>query len=110
MSTEEIAARELAATEGPWLVELGAESAGRWKPTRVFTEGGVDPWGEANDDYVLAENVTDEDAEFIAHARTDIPKLLSAIRGIKNYCTAMDMKPAEIRSDRIHDIIDRALR
>ncbi|MDQ0735299.1 hypothetical protein [Arthrobacter agilis] len=79
-----IRARADAATEGPWEVEPGSVSADflDFKPSSVFVGGGVDPFGEANNDYVLSYNVTDEDAEFIAHARTDVPKLVSALEAV----------------------------
>lgn len=71
---QEIEARERAATEGPW-VYMG-------------DSGGI-CWGEirscANFNHITdtpAGDERDNDMEFIAHAREDIPKLIAVVREI----------------------------
>jgi hypothetical protein len=58
----EIAARAASATEGPW----------REHKSRVASSG--QDWG-----YVP---IDDADAEFIAHARTDVPALVGALEAV----------------------------
>ncbi|WP_430754636.1 hypothetical protein [Micrococcus luteus] len=61
----EIEARANAATEGPW-------------------EASMDRVEHAGDsEYAVAYDVArEEDAEFIAHARTDVPALVAALRAV----------------------------
>lgn len=74
MSGEEFAAIEAranAATPGPWAGYEDETSGERY--LGLFYDGGnVQPITEWTGDQ--------EDAEFIAHARTDIPRLLAAVR------------------------------
>ena len=74
-----------AATEGPW--EWEADSCSddglTYTPSRVWTAGGVDYWGEANDDYALAYNIGNEDAEFIATARNEWDALLDEVERLR---------------------------
>jgi len=65
---EEIAKRAEAATPGPWLPSVSSEGG-------QSALGPHHEWDEAQDAMEKAEN----DAIFIAHARTDIPKLLAHI-------------------------------
>ena len=73
---DEIEARANAATEGPW--EEGERC--------VFTLGGAPVVSDDVIHYVhgmAGEGVCHgEDAEFIAHARTDVPALVSALRAV----------------------------
>ncbi|WP_104087061.1 hypothetical protein [Arthrobacter sp. GMC3] len=80
---DEMAARTDAATPGPWRA-LGTGSAGG------------DHWYICDDREAIAsiscqDGINEEqrqpDAEFIAHARDDVPKLVKAIRLIEQYCT-----------------------
>lgn len=63
----EVEQREQAATPGPWLPD-GLDINGDY-----FVRTG----------YTSASDVgfTESDAEFIAHARTDVPRLVEALRG-----------------------------
>lgn len=82
---EAIETRANQATEGPWAVmdvndpgegvnfiDVYAETDGLETVTRM-----PDPAGYSMRDYLQA------DAEFIAHARTDVPFLLSVARGVE---------------------------
>jgi hypothetical protein len=62
---EAIRARERAATRGPWRIPDGDLNG------RIWAIGPI-----AGYDYDALE-VSDEDAEFVGHARTDIPLLLA---------------------------------
>ncbi len=68
-----IEARAEAATKGPWHVDGAPDEA---KYIVQYTSGG----GVHVGTYVTDLVETDEDAEFIAHARTDIPALLAMVR------------------------------
>ncbi|KOU50535.1 hypothetical protein ADK55_18475 [Streptomyces sp. WM4235] len=70
----EIAAREQAASQGPWTVESDHPSLTRW----VVSEGGT---LSANLGYLGNNN--QDDARFIAAARDDIPWLLNVIKQLK---------------------------
>lgn len=70
-----IRARVEAATSGPWILDPERGD----NPVRVWTDGDVDYFGEANSDYTIAYNIVPEDADFIAHARDDIPWLLERL-------------------------------
>ena len=76
-----IEARAAAATEGPWVVET---------PESVYGHDGGPDWADlrwvsdratvADDDPPWLGPVATADAEFIAHARTDVPALVAALR------------------------------
>ena len=69
----QIKARCEAATPGPWVSEMG----------NVYADT---PEGNLRLDYMaVAYDITQEDNDgpFIAHARTDIPRLLAAIEGLQ---------------------------
>jgi hypothetical protein len=68
--------RAEAATPGPW-VNVGSDVAAPRRPTEPFSCYG-------NYREILDEaNGCDDDLEFIAHARTDIPALLAEIERLK---------------------------
>jgi hypothetical protein len=78
-----VEARANAATEGPWVVET---------PESVYGHDGGPDWAElrwvsdeatvADDDPPWIGPVGTADAEFIAHARTDVPALVAALRAV----------------------------
>lgn len=78
LTTQEIEAiRERAekATEGPWYYALNInEQTG---------EPDVLPHVISDTQEVISENMYDENAEFIAHAREDIPKLLAEVERLE---------------------------
>ena len=61
-----------AATEGPWALDL------KWDE-RHGTNYGVDAI-EAHDTWPVVDGGIEEDAEFIAAARTDLPRAIAALR------------------------------
>jgi hypothetical protein len=67
----EIEAREQAATAGPWWTDRLAESDGS---ESVGVDAGDDNW------IVPCQDLDPADAEFMAHARVDVPALLAEIR------------------------------
>ncbi|WP_104087977.1 hypothetical protein [Arthrobacter sp. GMC3] len=94
---DEIAARTDAATEGPWRA-LGTGSAGG------------DHWyicddGEAIASISCQDGINEEqrqpDAEFIAHAREDVPRLVSALRAVEAVLVDWDKfgKQCLVRAD-----------
>ena len=70
---DKIEARANAATEGPW------EKSPRYKSDCGWTVPGVS--AEVTEELVV-EAVRDADAEFIAHARTDVPDMAAALRAV----------------------------
>ena len=71
----EIEARANAATEGPWMTYTVTPHMG----SEVLTAPGE---GEDYGDYVVPEYIDMDDAEFIAHARTDVPDMAAALRAV----------------------------
>ena len=69
---EEIKARVEKASLGPWGAVKGSEYDG------VDTLSGELTWDDHN-----GEVFKPEDADFIAHARTDVPKLLAALEAVE---------------------------
>ena len=81
---DEIEARANAATEGPW--EWEGEAKGEWEigaNSLVPSRRPDDPvlYGYGYDASGI-EVKTPADAEFIAHARTDVPALVAALRAV----------------------------
>lgn len=77
----EIEARMEAATEGPWRFEPEGEShCGEPQCCSEYWDNRI--WGA---DRVLAEShmLYEADAEFIAHARTDVPWLVEQVRELQ---------------------------
>lgn len=72
----EIEARVEAATEGSWRAR-GSQVDPSWKWAAGVESTSLDP-GEV--DTTVAEVVDGPDAEFIAHARTDVPWLIEQVR------------------------------
>ena len=69
---DDIKARVVAATEGPWRVQLDGFDYGPWDEVYVANARGqypCTPCGVPN-------------AEFIAHARTDVPALVAAVEAV----------------------------
>lgn len=74
MSTlDEIEARANAATDGPWYVERDEFDF----PVVTVQDGLTD------NAVTVADDMNTENAEFIAHARTDTPALVALVRDIK---------------------------
>ena len=81
---DEIEARANAATEGPW--EWEGEAKGEWEigaNSLVPSRRPDDPvlYGYGYDASGI-EVKNPADAEFIAHARTDVPKMAAALRAV----------------------------
>ena len=72
---DEIEARTNAATEGPWVTYTVTPHMG----SEVLT---APREGEDYGDYVVPEYIDMDNAEFIAHARTDVPALLDALEKV----------------------------
>ena len=68
---DEIEARTTAATEGPWWKNQYSDE---WEVC-----GHEDSCGNP---YLVASEAYREDAEFIAHARQDVPALVAALRAV----------------------------
>ena len=77
---DEIQARADKATEGPWEADHSEENNSAVKPVGADWIDGVAFAG------------LEADAEFIAHARTDVPRLVAAIQAVLDTC-------AEIRAN-----------
>ncbi|MDP9406610.1 MAG: hypothetical protein M3P95_01610 [Actinomycetota bacterium] len=66
---EQVRARALAATEGPWQ-RHGSD---------VWAEGSPDPLFRGRDGSAEVRHQADADAEFVAHAREDVLQLLALL-------------------------------
>jgi hypothetical protein len=86
MSLESIRARVEAATEGPWEV-CDAEQTVRVVDGRHSGEIMYDRSMESGDDWAEAYQL---DADFIAHARTDIPLLLKVAETFAHHRECLD--------------------
>lgn len=83
---DEIEARANAATPGPWDVSDGNE--GDWPPRplwMVTNEAFHNPPADDDTPWIAAELHTGvrDDAEFVAAARTDVPRLLAEVRRLR---------------------------
>lgn len=87
----EIKAREEAATEGPW----SHEGSGN-----VYT-GSILAISSCGGEYGCHETLPQDDAHFIAHARTDIPRLLDEVERLRDELDDATMFQGEIESYRI---------
>lgn len=76
----EIEARAEAATEGPWYDENVSEKDVRPTGWSINIGGS---WDMVLGDYGNREPNHEDDARFIAHARTDIPYLLAKVRELR---------------------------
>lgn len=68
-----IKARADAATEGPWESEIAVEG---WYEMDAYSIRGPKYW-------TWDGNMLRPDAEFIAHARTDVPKLVAQVERLR---------------------------
>lgn len=112
---EAIEARANAATEGPWQAEIGEDievnagtartvwnekgdvgtPARSWRSSDRILEVSDAEWELPEDDYaVIAAN-----AEFIAHAREDIPALVAEIRALRSR-----LSPPTREAPSVHDL------
>lgn len=89
---DEIQARANAATEGPWAVEVDAE--GFDGASVLIDDSG---WGTAYICQGLHQGESEgvADAEFIAHAREDVPKLVAALRAVIDLHTSVAPTPSQ---------------
>lgn len=113
----EIEARAKAATEGPWWVheddqrqDRDIDDDGYWHKLLIANPGEIDghlPYYIAEIDLLSCGddgNAVDYvNATFIAHARTDITKLLAEVRRLRaaqaGLCDGYDCQPAECRPE-----------
>jgi hypothetical protein len=77
----DIEARAAAATEGPWEVRRYEAAAWGQKADVVSTAAESPPVAADPEEYMGACMVAD--AEFIAHARTDVPDLVARVRKLE---------------------------
>lgn len=86
---DEIQARADAATEGPWYQSPLGE---------VYSGLGM------SNDPLVADEMFSHDAEFIAHAREDVPKLAKAVREVETIMDQLDIDRADGRLVTIREI------
>lgn len=81
---DEIQARADAATEGPWrALTTGRTGGDHWY---ICDEGEAIASVASQDGF--NEDQREPDAEFIAHAREDVPKLVAALRHVEVICAS----------------------
>lgn len=97
LDLDPIKARARAATDGPWAWEWIAEKSNEWAVGQAFDANGHALAGRIEDHDDMVETIIERrlvgmnesghasaaDAEFIAHARTDIPALLAEIERLR---------------------------
>lgn len=108
MSIEDIRVREKAATPGPWRT-AHPRPDGR----NLVERPRYDLYGGEVSEMVIVDT-NPADAEFIAHARTDVPKLVAAIEAIDKLCMEIDTRSgydvnASVNVEDIRGIIAEAL-
>lgn len=74
---DQVDARTNAATDGPWKVD-GLDREGQY----VTRPRDLDEWPEASMFFVTSKGSIEEDAEFIAAARTDLPAATKKLRAV----------------------------
>jgi hypothetical protein len=81
---DEIALRADAATPGPWWVADGNEGHEAGPLWMVVNDAFLNPPADPDVPWIAAEVRIgiQWDAEFIAHARTDVPTLVAALRAV----------------------------
>lgn len=98
LDLDDIQARADAATEGPWTAHTAGERGGdHWY---ICDEGESIAHVSANDG--VNEDQREPDAEFIAHAREDVPALIARVRELETKNTTLGVERA-----RLHDALDR---
>ena len=88
---DQIEARANAATEGPWKTTY--EEADQWHSitgSPYPLGGGL--WAD-HPEVATVDQEDEADAEFIAHARTDVPALVAALRAVLRVCDATEATP-----------------
>ena len=94
---DEIQARANAATDGPWWTEF-------WLDDLSWREGHYsvlakkdDPVRIVDPSWETSEEQTKADAEFIAHARSDVPDLVGALQAVLDLCdsTTLECRPGD---------------
>ena len=76
---QEIEARANAATKGPWIAEDGEIRTG----VVLHRVGAVPLYKHVAQDMEYGDCMSPEDADFMAHARTDVPDLISEVRRLR---------------------------
>ena len=91
---DEIQARADAATDGPWVLMpplCGPDGQG------VYETEDYGPICEVGDPYPRGRNNPQENMEFIAHARADVPRLVAALRAVLDACSTYEKTQAIYR-------------
>ena len=109
MTEDELAAAEAraaAATPGPWeRCDAGTWQHGRYRRTEVFVRRPDDDVAIASD--ILdpeSDEVSDANADFIAHARTDVPALVAEVRRLRAVVDEAEFKLGVYRGQMAEDI------
>lgn len=105
---QRIIEREGKASRGPWKTEINPENKVSGENWTIANCGCVSGWDTDKYCFVTTDNIpgsmvngdADTDAEFIAHARTDIPTLLSALN--KAY-EVIEKSPCKCIKDPVYD-------
>ena len=105
---EAIKERTNSATEGPWVYDGDVN-----QDYSLATKTGPHEWERTG--IIPGEYVRPNDAEFIANARTDIPKLITALeaferwaRSLETHSDILDLDPEQV-AEHVRKIIREAL-
>lgn len=97
---EAIKARAEAATPGPW-DSRRSEWADDPDLMTVDGEPAGDPWWVHHDGWIDADDtglfMSEADAAFIAHARTDVPALVAEVERLRDVVAALEAENARLR-------------
>lgn len=97
LDLDEIAARANAATPGPWKIENDYCDCSEYGCSHP-------PFAVAFGPFTSFENTTDRhhfDAEFAAHARTDVPTLLDEVRRLRARIAELERPAVEAKRNEI---------
>ena len=96
---DKIQARADAATDGPWSSHAFGYS-GDGEPSSIVVHHGKFNWQAVRDGEFVAsmprwDAQESDDAVFIAHARTDVPALVAAVRAVLDVCENYPVPPSD---------------
>ena len=96
---------------------VAAATPGKWGHVPIFGEETFYIWGDNMEEGVASEVFLKEDAEFIGHARQDIPLLLEEIHILDRRFDTLELEVKQLRehydvqldSEKELDVIDQIL-
>lgn len=105
---EAIAERERKATKGPWVATFGYDGGATVAIMRDWRDGNVSASIIGPDGWIhdAPKSAPDDNAEFLAHARQDIPDLLDALAASEARVQEQAQEIARVRSRADADLVE----